>query len=105
MTRFAVPILSVLSLASLSLAAAAPALAAGPHYRAELAAPASSAQVIARGLIWKCSGAGCVAGKSNSRPAIDCAALVREAGALRSFSVQGRELSPADLEKCNAKAK
>ena len=103
MTRFAAPILSALSLASLSLAAA-PALAAGPYYRAELAAPASSAQVTARGLIWKCNGGGCVAGKSNSRPAIDCAALVREAGALRSFTVQGRALSAADLEKCNAKA-
>jgi len=105
MTRFAVPILSALSLASLSLAAAAPALAAGPYYRAELATPASSGQVTARGLIWKCSAAGCVAGKSNSRPAIDCASLAREAGALRSFTVQGRALSDADLEKCNAKAK
>ncbi|HEY5723659.1 MAG TPA: hypothetical protein VIT45_15210 [Allosphingosinicella sp.] len=105
MTRFAAPILSALSLASLSLAAAAPAVAAGPYYRAELAAPASSGQVIARGLIWKCGAEACVAGKSNSRPAIDCAALVREAGALRSFTVQGRALSDSDLEKCNARAK
>ena len=105
MTRIAVPILSALSLASLSFAAAAPALAAGPHYRAELATPASSDRVTARGLIWRCSADGCVAGKSNSRPAIDCAALAREAGALRSFTAAGRALSAADLEKCNAKAR
>ena len=104
MTRLALPILSAFSLA-LSVGAAAPAFAQGPHYRAELAAPTTSAQLVTRGLLWKCSGGGCVAGKSNSRPAIDCAALAREAGALRSFSVQGRALSAADLEKCNAKAK
>ena len=105
MTRFAVPILSSLSLAVLSLAAAAPALAAGPNYRAELTTPASARQVIARGLLWKCSADACVAGKSNSRPANDCASLAREAGTLRSFTVQGRALSDAELQKCNAKAR
>ena len=104
MTRI-VPILSTLSLALLSIGAVAPAMAAGPHYRAELATAASSDRVIARGLMWKCDADGCVAGKSNSRPAIACAALAREAGTLRSFTVAGEALGPADLEKCNAKAR
>ena len=105
MNRVIVPILSACSLAFLSIGAAAPAIAAGPHYRAELAAPASSNRVVTRDLIWRCADDGCVAGKSNSRPATDCAALAREAGALRSFTVAGKALSAADLEKCNAKAK
>lgn len=105
MTRIAVPILSALSFAFLSLGAAAPAMAAGPHYRAELATPASSDRVVTRDLIWRCGASNCVAGKSNRRPATDCAALAREAGALRSFTVAGRALDVADLEKCNAKAR
>ena len=103
MTRF-VPILSAFSLAFLTVGAA-PAVAAGPHYRAELATPTSSNRIVTRDLIWRCAASGCVAGKSNRRPATDCAALVREAGALRSFAVAGKALSAADLEKCNAKAK
>ena len=104
MTRTFVSTLAAASIAFLTLGAA-PALAAAPTYRAELAAPTSSTQLIARGQMWKCNGDGCVAGKSNSRPAVACAALAREAGALRSFSVQGRALSAADLQKCNAKAR
>ena len=104
MARKLASTLSVLTLSVLTVGAT-PALAAGPHYRAELATAASSDRVITRGLMWKCVADGCVAGKSNSRPAIACAALAREAGTLRSFTVAGKALSAADLEKCNAKAR
>ncbi|TMJ16076.1 MAG: hypothetical protein E6G94_05195 [Alphaproteobacteria bacterium] len=98
--------LKLLALASLSLAAAAPAAAAGPaHYRAIPASAPASARLIAHGLIWNCTGGVCVAPKSDSRPAIDCSALVREVGALKSFAVQGRDLEAQDLEKCNARAR
>ena len=82
------------------------AAAAEPvHYRAEPATPQAQARLIAKDLVWKCGSAGCVAGKSNSRPATDCSALVRQVGALRSFSVQGRALTATELEKCNARAR
>lgn len=99
------PILS----AALALAAAttaiSPATAAGSYYRAEFAAPPATDQLVVRGLIWKCAAEGCVAGRSNSRAVIDCSALARAVGALRSFTVEGRSLAPDELQKCNARAR
>ncbi len=54
------------------LAAAAPALAAAPHYRAEpLAAPAAD-RLVVRGTAWRCDAAACTAPAINSRPALVC---------------------------------
>jgi hypothetical protein len=99
--------LKLLALATLSLAAAAPAAVTGSpaHYRAIPASAPASNRLIAHGLLWNCGGGVCVAPRSDSRPAIDCSALVREVGALKSFAVQGRDLEPQDLEKCNARAR
>ena len=87
------------------LAPAAPASARVGQYRAELTAPASAPRLVARDLVWSCAGTGCVAAQSTSLPATDCAALARQAGALRSFAVDGRPLPAEALEKCNAKAR
>jgi hypothetical protein len=84
---------------------ATPVQAGAAHYRAELATPQARATLVVRDLVWNCGAAACVAPKSNSRPAIDCSALVRQVGELRSFIVEGRALSPAELEKCNARAR
>ena len=86
-------------------ATASPAIAAGAYYQAELASPPAAERLIVRGLVWKCGAGGCVAGRSNSRAVIDCSALAREVGTLRSFTVEGRSLAPDQLEKCNAKAR
>jgi hypothetical protein len=86
-------------------AAAGPAVAAGSYYRAELATPSSAERLIVRGIVWKCAAQGCVSGPSNSRALIDCSALARQVGTLRSFAVEGRALAPAELEKCNARAR
>ncbi|HLL29393.1 MAG TPA: hypothetical protein VK403_00190 [Allosphingosinicella sp.] len=75
------------------------------RYRAEPATPPAAARVIAKDVSWRCGAAGCVAPQGNSRPAIDCAALAREVGTLRSFSVGDRPFEPAALEKCNARAR
>ena len=79
--------------------------APGGQYRAEPATPPTAARLIVRDLVWKCGAAGCVAPRGNSRPAIDCSALAHELGTLRSFTVEGRALDPAALEKCNARAR
>jgi hypothetical protein len=86
-------------------AAAGPAVANGVHYRAEPLTPPPAERLVVRDLVWKCGPAGCVTGKSRSRPVIDCSAFVREVGAVRSFSVAGRSLAPDELEKCNARAR
>ena len=95
-------------LAALSAFAAIPA-AAQPtqpaQYRAELVLPAPADRLIVREVVWRCGGEICVAPTGNVRPAVLCAALARQAGALRSFAVEGRALSGEELEKCNARAR
>jgi hypothetical protein len=77
---------------------------AAPHYRAETAKPAAE-RIIVHGLVWRCGGAACVTGSSNSRPLVDCQALARTAGALTGFAVDGNALPADQLEKCNAAAR
>ena len=78
---------------------------AGTQYRAEPAAPPAAARLIANDIVWKCGAGGCVAPQGNSRPAVDCSALAREVGSLRSFTVGGQPLDSAALGKCNARAR
>lgn len=78
---------------------------AGTQYRAEPAAPPAASRLIVKEIVWKCGAGGCVAPQGNSRPAIDCPALVREVGTLRSFTVGGQPLDAAALGKCNARAR
>ncbi|HYG46585.1 MAG TPA: hypothetical protein VD846_01455 [Allosphingosinicella sp.] len=79
--------------------------AAGAQYRAEPAKPPAAARIIVKDVAWRCGAGGCVAPQGNSRPAIDCAALAHEIGTLRSFTVGGRPIEPAALQKCNARAR
>jgi hypothetical protein len=81
------------------------AFAGSMQYRAEPAAPPASARLIVKEIVWKCGAGGCVAPQGNSRPAVDCSALAREVGTLRSFSVGGQPLDSAALGKCNARAR
>lgn len=73
----------------------------GAFYRAELAAPAAEPSAVAGGLVWKCSKSTCAAGKGTSRPAIICARLVREVGAVTTFTAGGKPLEAAELARCN----
>ena len=69
-----------------------------------LARPAQE-RFVARDNAWRCSEAGCSSPRSATRPAFVCASLVREVGALRSFSVEGRAFSAEQLEACNARSR
>jgi hypothetical protein len=92
---------AILSLAFLS----APALAAGP-FQAETNAPPAQERFVARDSIWRCSGSVCVStNRTSTRPAVVCAALARQAGALKSFSTEGRAFDAAELQSCNARAR
>ena len=81
----------------------APALAAS-HYQAEPVAKPELTRFVAKDVVWRCGDLGCSGAKSNSRPAIICAALAKEIGALRSFSAGGQALGDGELAKCNARA-
>jgi hypothetical protein len=81
------------------------AFASGVQYRAEPAASPAASRLIVREIVWKCGSGACVAPQGNSRAAIDCSALAREVGTLRSFTVGGQPLDSAALGKCNAKSR
>lgn len=102
--------MSKLSLAALALPLFAAALtpvaagaAGGSYYRAELASPAPKAKFVARDVVWSCDGANCSAGRGTSRPLIMCASLAREAGEVKSFTVNGTAIAPEELTRCNGK--
>ncbi|UZK68322.1 hypothetical protein OKW76_09590 [Sphingomonas sp. S1-29] len=87
------------------LALAVPAAAQGQgHYAAVPATAAVGKKLVTRDTIWRCGDGGCSAPKSATRPAILCELLVREVGALESFSVAGTAFDPDALTKCNARA-
>ena len=83
---------------------AAPAFAA-PTFQAQPEVAPAEAKFVVRDTIWTCGDAGCSATASNSRPAVVCALLAREVGALKSFSARGEALDGEALAKCNARAK
>ena len=91
---------AILSLAFVS----APALANG--FQAETSAAPAQARFVARDSIWRCSETFCVStNRTSTRPAIVCAALARQVGALKSFSAEGRAFGPEELQSCNARAR
>jgi hypothetical protein len=83
---------------------ATPALAA-PSFQAQPEVAPGATRFVLRDTIWTCDQDGCAATASNSRPAVVCAILAKEVGALRSFNVKGQALSAEQLGKCNARAK
>jgi hypothetical protein len=90
-----------LALSALALVAAP---AAASNYSAKPAAPAAG-RIIARDIVWNCGPAACQGATDESRPLVLCQSLAKRAGRLDSFVADGRELSAAELDKCNASAK
>jgi len=78
--------------------------AAASTYSATLATP-TSARFIARDISWNCVGATCLGATNESRPLVLCESLVKRAGPVENFVVDGRAVPSADLERCNASAK
>ena len=106
MTRRLIPfVLAILLPLSTTGVDAPPAFAAAPYYKAETAAPPAAQKLIVRETVWKCGPAGCVAAQGSSRPAVECGALARQVGTLRSFAAGGRAFDAEELEKCNASAR
>jgi hypothetical protein len=90
---------SLFALAALALVAS-PAAAA--TYSARTSTPAPAGRIADRDLLWTCDSGTCTGSTQNSRPVVLCEGLARRAGPIDSFLVDGREISAADLERCNA---
>jgi len=95
MTRFA----TIFAAAALL---AAPAVA-GTYSAKPIAAPVVH-KIIGKDISWTCSAGGCQGSTEASRPQVLCQDLAKRAGRLQSFVADGRALSAAELDKCNAKA-
>lgn len=89
---------------ALSALALISAPAAAANYSATPATPASG-RFIARDIVWNCGPAACQGSTQESRPVVLCESLAKQAGKIDSFLVDGRALSGAELEQCNASAK
>ncbi len=81
-----------------------PALASG-HFEAQPEARPAQQRFVARDNVWRCGDAGCTSARTPTRPAIVCASLVREVGALTRFSAGGRAFGAEELEDCNRRAR
>lgn len=102
MVRIAAFILSLIGSLTL-LGSAAMAQPNNSFYSITLAQPAATKTVV-RDMLVNCDGAVCTAAAGTSRPAIVCASIVRELGAVTSFRAGNDALDGEALSKCNAKA-
>lgn len=92
----------------LAIAASMPfatAASAQGYYSVTPAVAPTKASVITGGMLWKCDGGICTAGRGSSRDGIVCEQVVKRVGALTSFSANGAAFDTAALAKCNARAK
>jgi hypothetical protein len=90
-----------LALSTIALGASA---AAASNYSANPTVPASG-KFITRDIVWNCGPAACQGATDESRPLVLCQSLAKRAGRLDTFIADGRALSAAELERCNASAK
>lgn len=82
-----------------------PAYAQAPVVRAVTVAQLAPKTLVAGETLWNCGTDGCTTRALTSRPAVACAQVTKQVGAVSSFSVGGAALSADELAKCNAKAK
>jgi len=73
-------------------------------YSAKLSQPTTN-RFIARDISWNCGPDACQGSTQNGRPIVLCQSLAKQAGRIDSFVSDGRALSMADLDRCNASAK
>ena len=75
------------------------------YYSATPVAAPAKASIVTRSTVWHCGEGVCTASKATSRDAIMCELMVREVGALQSFSANGAAFDADALAKCNARAR
>ncbi|HEU5482183.1 MAG TPA: hypothetical protein VFU80_03690 [Sphingomicrobium sp.] len=92
------------SLLALSAFALVTTPAAAATYRAKPVAPVSESRIVARDVLWTCGAVSCVGSTQTGRPLVVCQSLAKKTGELASFTVEGRPIAAAELDRCNASA-
>lgn len=103
MSRFAT--LAAAAAASLTLFAPLAVAAQPGGYVAVPSAQPTRTSFIARSTPFSLRDGAFVAPASPERAKIMCELVVKEVGKLNSFTADGAALAPADLDKCNARAR
>jgi len=93
------------SLLALSASALVSSSALAATYSATPAVPVKESRMVVRDTLFACGPRACVGSTPNGRPLVLCQSLARKAGRLDTFLVDGRALSSAELELCNASAR
>lgn len=93
-----------LTLLSAALVATLSAPAMAASYSASLAAPAQW-KIIARDIVWNCGPAACQGTSDYGSTISLCQSLVKKAGRIERFAVDGRALGAEQLDRCNSAAK
>ena len=83
----------------------APAAALASTYAATPIARAAQGRIIASDISWTCGPDACVGSTEESRPLVLCQGLASRTGRIASFVADGRAFAPAELGRCNARAK
>ena len=82
-----------------------PAAAGAATYSATPIAPVPAKRIVARDIVWTCAPAACQGATAESRPVVLCQGLAKQAGRIARFTVDGRALPVAELDKCNKSAR
>ena len=98
-------IIATLAFVAATLSGTAASAAANDTYVAVPATASTKTSFITRSTAWRLQNDAFVAGQAPERPAVLCELVVRQVGALSSFSVAGKAYDADQLAKCNAKAK
>ena len=82
-----------------------PTAASAATYSAKPAIAFDAERIVGSDIRWACGPAGCLGSTDDSRPLVLCQGLAKQAGRIDSFLVNGREIAPAELAKCNSAAR
>lgn len=93
------PLFALATLVSIAVPASA------ATYSARTSVPVEQSRIAVRDMLWTCGKGTCAGTTANSRPLVLCQSLAKEAGRIDGFTVDGREISADQLERCNASAK
>ena len=91
--------------AALAAATLAPAAASAATYSASPVTPVAAKHIVARGVAWACGPEACRTSTDTSRPILLCQGFAKKAGRLESFTVDGRAMAAAELDKCTRAAR
>ncbi|MGE5566738.1 MAG: CC_3452 family protein [Parcubacteria group bacterium] len=94
----------MLTACALALAIAAPAFAADGKVTVSLCAPVpAKTKIVALGAVFACEGETCIAwgAPEAAVSTFACETLAKEAGPVAAIEGRGRELSAADVARCN----